>query len=442
MRDIALVALLPLLSYFAFKRPFIAAGLWLWTSAFNINALLYGFASSITYNRYFAGITILVYFTHKNKPKFSIDKLTALILFFFFWTTLSSFLSNGYMPVVWERWTLFMKMILFYLFSIAIVEKKHHIDYFIWVLILSIGILSAKEGTKFLISGGSHRISALPGIAGDNNFFALMILVLLPLSFYMVSQVKDKLVKQGLFYGIVFIILGLISTYSRAGFVGLGILMLFFLKASKNKMAWILVLSLVIGLGKGFMPEEWFNRMDTVENAEEDGSFIHRVVVWKMATVVAIRNPFFGEGFKGIEYNALWQKYAADFHLLDFIATPDVNYYEPVRAAHSIYFQVLCDHGFVGLFLFLLILLSAYLKLGSIKFRAKKQKMDPWVIQLAEMLRISLIVYCVSGGTVAAAYFDFIFAVLVLIYALDHRIVGEVQDTWHNTNTREEKNRR
>jgi len=424
MRDLALISLLPLLTYFSFKRPFIAAGLWLWTSAFNINQLLYGFASSITYNRYFAGITILVYFFNKNKPKFSIDKLTGLILFFFLWTTLSSFLSNGYMPVVWERWTLFMKMILFYLFAIAIVEKKQHIDYFIWVLILSIGILSAKEGIKFLVSGGSHRISALPGISGDNNFFALMVLVLLPMSFYMVSQVKDKLIKQGLFYGIIFIILGLISTYSRAGFVGLGILMLFFLKASKNKMAWILALTLVIGLGKGFMPEEWFNRMDTVENAEEDGSFMHRVVVWKMATVLAMNNPFFGEGFKAIEYAPIWQKNTVDFHLLDFIPTPEVNYYEPVRAAHSIYFQVLSDHGFVGLFLFLLILLSAYLKLGAIKSRAKKKEMDLWVIQLADMLKISLIVYCVSGGTVAAAYFDFIFAIFVLIYALDHRIVG------------------
>ncbi len=424
MRDIVLVSLLPILVYYSFKRPFIGAGLWLWTSAFNINQLVYGFASAITYNRLFAIITILSYFFNRNKPKFIVDKLSLLILFFFIWTTLSSIFGGANQEIIWERWGEFMRIILFYFFAIAILYRKRHLDFMIWLLVLSIGALAAGEGLKFIASGGGHRIGNLRGITGDNNFFAVMILVILPMVFYLITQTKDKLIKYGLIALSVLIVLGLISTYSRAGFVGLGLLTLFVFKSSKRKILWFLVLSVIIITAMNILPEQWFDRMHSVENAGEDGSFMHRVMVWKMSTVIAINNPFFGEGFKAVENLLIWQEYFPDYYLLDFIPTPEANFYERIRAAHSIYFQVLGDHGFVGLFLFILILFSAYVKIGFIQTRAKKKEMDNWIFTLLAMIKVSIIVYCVAAGTVSAAYFDFLYAIFVIIYVLDNHIVA------------------
>jgi len=423
MRDIILVSLLPILVYYSFKRPFIGAGLWLWTSSFNVNQLVYSFASTITYNRLFAIITILAYFFNRNKPKFYLDKLSLLILFFFIWTTLSSILGGANQEIIWVRWNEFMRIILFYFFAIAILHRKRHIDFMMWLLVLSIGALAAGEGLKFIASGGGHRIGSLRGITGDNNFFAVMILVILPMVFYLVTQTKDMLIKKGLIAVSGLIILGLISTYSRSGFIGLGVLILFSFKSSKRKILWILLLSIIFYTAMSLLPDEWFERMNTVEKAGEDGSFMHRVMVWKMCVLIAIKNPFFGEGFKAVENLLIWQQYAPDYHVLEFIDTPGVNFYEPIRAAHSFYFQVLSDHGFVGLVLFMLILLSAYVKVGSIKSRAKRKKMDDWIFTLLAMLRVSIIAYCVSGGTVSVAYFDFLYAIFVIIYVLDNRIV-------------------
>jgi len=425
MRDLALVSILPLLVYLSFKRPFIGAALWLWTSAFNVNQLIYGFATSITYNRLFAITTILSYFFSKNKPKFHFDKLTGLILLFFLWTTLSSFVGDANQRVIWMRWNEFMRIILFYFFAIAIVEKKRHIDVMMWVLVLSIGALAAGEGLKFLVSGGGHRIGGLRGITGDNNFFAVMILTMLPMAFYLVSQTQHQLIKKGLYFVIALDILGLISTYSRSGFIGLGVLTLFALKSSKRKVLWVFIISSIVFLAMNFLPEEWFGRMDSMENTEEDSSFMHRVVVWKMCIVIAINNPFFGEGFKAIENISIWQQYIDDYHLLNFIASPEADFFEPVRAAHSIYFQVLSSHGFIGLFLFILILFSAYVKIGSIIRRAKRNNMDEWVFIMLNMLRVSIIAYSLSGGTVSVAYFDFLYAIFVFIYVLDNRIVSK-----------------
>lgn len=294
-----------------------------------------------------------------------------------------------------------------------------------WILVLSIGALAAGEGLKFIVSGGGHRISALRGITGDNNFFAVMILAMLPMAFYLVTQTKHKLIKQGLIVVIALDILGLISTFSRSGFLGLAVLTIFAIKSSRNKIIWSIVVSLIIYLAMNYLPDEWFGRMDTVENAEEDSSFMHRVIVWKMSTVIALYNPIFGEGFKAVENLLVWQKYFPYYHLLDFIPTPEALYNEPIRAAHSIYFQVLANHGFVGLTLFILILLSAYIKIGSILRRAKKYNMDDWVFIMLKMLRVSIIAYCLSGSTVSVAYFDFLYAIFVFIYVLDNRIVTE-----------------
>jgi len=333
--------------------------------------------------------------------------------------------SNVVSTVVWSRWEILLKIVMFYFFAIAIMHKKKHIDFLIWVLVLSIGVLAAKEGVKFIVSGGSHRFGGIKGVVGDNNFFAVMILVVLSLNLYLVTQIDNKKIKLGLFWGIIFIVLGLISTYSRAGFIGLLILALFFLKSSKRKFTWLILFIGIIFSAKTILPDEWFSRMDTVEHANDDGSFMHRVVVWKMCTVIAIKNPLFGEGFKANEYLPLWHEYYEYYHILDFIETPEPNYNETIRAAHSMYFQVLAEHGFVGLFLFLLIMSSAYIKIGFIKSRAKSNNMDDWVFNLLDKIRLAIIVYCVTGATVATAYFDFFFAVLAMIYTLDHHIVGQ-----------------
>ena len=428
MRDLVLVALLPFLAYYAFKKPFIGAGLWLWTSAFNISHLVYGFAGSISYNRFFALITMASYLVSKQKIKYSLDKLSWLILIFFFWTTASSFLGGADQDVIWTRWTELMKIMMFYFFAIGILHKKIHIDLLIWVLVLSIGALAAGEGLKFIVSGGGHRIGALRGITGDNNFFAVMILVMLPMTFYLVTQTHHKLLKNGLLWLSFLIVLGLISTFSRSGFVGLIILTLFFIKSSKRKVLWIVVIPAIVYSTMSLLPDEWFGRMNTVENAEDDGSFMHRVMVWKMCTVIALNNPVFGEGFKAVENLLIWQQYIGDFHLLNFIPTPEADYHEPVRAAHSFYFQVLSDHGFVGLFIFLLILATTYLKLGSLHKRAKKAQ-EQWAIHLTAMLKISVIVYCVSGGTVSVAYFDFLYAIFLMVYVLDNRILVAKNET-------------
>ena len=83
-------------------------------------------------------------------------------------------------------------------------------------------------------------------------------------------------------------------------------------------------------------------------------------------------------------------------------------------AAHSIYFQVLGDSGFVGLFLFMGLLLAWFVSLRRTKAMTQGRAEMRWAFDLAAALERSLMVYLVSGGALSAAYFENVYIEIVL----------------------------
>lgn len=422
MRDIALMIVLPILLYTGFKRPFIGLGLWLWSSAFNINAIVFGFAASITYAKLFSGLTFISCIVSKEKFKLKFDTLTWFIILFYIVVCLSCISPIGNVDWVWEKWGNFSKIIVFYFFAIAIMNKKIHFDLLIWTLIISIGALASKEGVKFLVTGGGHKIDSVAGISADNNFFGVMIITVIPLASYIYTQIDHKLLKNGVMAVIVFMILGIFATYSRGAFLGLAVCAIFFWKSSNSKILWLILLIAIVFAMNNLMPDAWMSRMNTVETADTDTSFMGRVMAWKIAILVAMDNVF-GGSFSCVEQGITWRTYVPQFYKVDFITTP-----EPpqglILATHSLYFQVLSNHGFLGLFLFLMILLTGYLKSSFIISAALNNNLPNWIVELAKMLRLSLISYCVSGAAVNVAYFDFLYAIFAIIVVLDAKVVS------------------
>ena len=94
--------------------------------------------------------------------------------------------------------------------------------------------------------------------------------------------------------------------------------------------------------------------------ATQDGSFIGRLWAWKISTLIALDNPITGGGFKSVTDPVLWQIYASETPLFGPVETPPIPVNQRPKAAHNIYFQVLGDHGFIGFFIYCLILASTY----------------------------------------------------------------------------------
>lgn len=429
MRDLVLLALLPFLLYAAAKRPFIALGLWIWTAMFFPNAWVYGPASMIRYNLLFSGVAILGYLFSKDKQPLQLDKVGWLILVFLVWTTISTAFTLGLPEIAWDIWIRFFKVILLFVFILLIMSKKLHIDFFLWCLVLSIGFYAGLEGAKFIASGGGHQIAGLNGhVLGDRNELAIAFVMMLPICFYLLGEYgkNTALIKFGLIGLIIILTVAVIGTQSRGGFIAmLGLGGYLFLKSERKIFLTVLIACTVAALS-GLVSEEWLSRMDTIEKAGEDASFMGRVVAWKLSFIMAVNHPFFGGGFKALEFFPVWSRFSQDFFSFSFFYTGDALPNPHVaRAAHSIYFQVLGDHGFGGLLIYLSILFLSFKNAGNLAKRAIKAGGMVWIANLATMLQLSIFSFAVGGAAINFAYFEVIFAIFGIILVLEKRFFSE-----------------
>jgi probable O-glycosylation ligase (exosortase A-associated) len=139
------------------------------------------------------------------------------------------------------------------------------------------------------------------------------------------------------------------------------------------------------------MPDAYYDRMSTINDTDSDASFQGRVLAWKVAWSFATEHFPIGAGFDGPQQTVVFNHYipGAAFH-----------------AAHSIYFEVLGDNGFIGLAIFITILALAFINCSKIRKATRGKPELQWARDLATMIQLSLVAYCVGGSALSLAYYD------------------------------------
>lgn len=419
MRDLFLVAFFFIAVYFTFKRPFIGVCAWIWIAMTAPTQWAFGFSTSLRLNLSIVVVTFFAYVFAEKQKSFRIGTLGLLILLFCLWTLISSFNHITFSSAdVWQRFSDFMKVAALFFFATLLLKRKVHLDTFIWCLVLSVSSYAAMEAFKFILSGGGHEVTGRAGVIADRNDFAVALNMCIPLMVYLISVTRHKYLRYGLVMLILLNVVAIIGTYSRGGFIGLSILAIAFWWRSRYKLSLAIIFILLVPVGYSLAPAEWKERQSTVATAAtEDESFIGRLWAWKISTMIALDHPLTGGGFRAVIDQLVWNDYADDTPNFGPIQTPAIPLTEPAKAAHNIYFQVLGDHGFVGLFCFLAILGYAYLQNNLMTKRMRKAEVG-WASTLCSSLNLSLIAYGVTGANVSLAYFDLTFAVFAIVNVL------------------------
>ena len=154
--------------------------------------------------------------------------------------------------------------------------------------------------------------------------------------------------------------------------------------------------------------------MQTIQSAQEDSSFMGRVRAWQVSSAIALENPVFGGGFRAVQSHDVWDRFKHSAGILPFVEVNAAS--RSGIAAHSIWFEVLGDQGFVGLFLFLMLIFNAFKTRGEIKKLGKdKGEIDAWAIDLANVTCASLVAYCICGSLLSAAYFELPYICFMLL---------------------------
>ena len=431
MRDLWLLGFLLVTIYFTFRRPYIGVAAWAWIALMAPANWAFGFSQSLRLNLTIVLVTTVAYFFATKNKALKINGTGFWIILFGTWTLVSTAMNLSSDPAwVWSYWNQFIKVLLLFFFITLTVSKRLHIDTLIWAIVFAISAYAAMEAVKFVLSGGSHRITGRAGIIEDRNDLAVAINMCIPLLIYLLQTAEHKLLKTGLWVLLVLNIISIVGTYSRGGFIGLGVVAFAFWLKSRHKVILGMVALLAIPFLFDLAPEEWRERQSSISSAAEaDSSFIGRLWAWKVSTLIALDFPLTGGGFGAVTEPRLWNYYAPETPEFSPLYTRPIPPYQAPKAAHNIYFQVLGDHGFVGLGIFLMCLLLAFLN-NMKNVRVARQYDVHWYQKLASALTLSLVGYGITGANVSLAYFDLLYAVLgiVAVMAMNREALLSISD--------------
>ena len=401
MRDIALLATFIVFLPFALTKPWIGVILWVWLSVMNPHRLTYGFAYDMSFAAITAGVTLLGFLITKDRRHLPMTPPVVALMLFTIWMCIASLFpyhpDSGY-----SMWSRVMKIMLMTFVALALVNEKKHILWMVWTIVLSLGFYGVKGGAFTALHGGNFLVWGPQGsFIEGNNELALALIIVIPLMRFVQLNLTNKWHRRGMALAMLLCALAAMGSHSRGAFVAIAAMGTFLWWKSRNKVGMGIVLA-IVGIGViAFMPDEWMQRMNTIQSYSEDSSAQGRINAWYMAFNLAT-DRIFGGGY--------------DIYDLDVFARYAPNPLD-VHAAHSIYFQVLGEHGFIGLILFVAIGASTWLAASSAKRIARKMPDIGWIVPLMDMCKVSMVGYAVGGAFLSLAYFDVPYYVMVIVVA-------------------------
>ena len=399
MRDLIMIVIVLSGAIAALRRPWIGVMLWTWLSIMNPHRYTYGFL----YDAPLAAIAVAttglgLLMTKERESPFKSGSVVAMCIFMV-WVTLSMLLGVDTAGDYWQ-WNKVMKIDAMILVALMLLHSKKHILALMWVAAGSLALLGAKGGLFTLLTGGNYRVWGPPGsFIEDNNEFALSLVMTIPLLRFLQMQLTNRRARYAMTGVIILCAVSSLGSYSRGALLAISAMAAFLWWNGKNKLPVGMTLALVVPLLIAFMPEAWTGRMSSMGEYQEDDSSMGRISAWWNAWNIAFHYP------TGVGFDAARPELFAQFS----------PYPDKVHAAHSIYFQVLGNHGFIGLFLFLAIWIATWRSAGWLRTKAKKIPEAAWCADLGAMCQVCLVGYAVGGAFLSLAYFDLPYNVMVLV---------------------------
>ncbi len=399
MRDIVVVALVLLGCIATLKRPWIGVMLWTWLSIMNPHRYTYGFAYSAPLAAMaVASVAVGLLMTKERESPFKGSPVT-LFAVFIIWMTVS-WLNGLAVRDDYEAWKKVMKIDVMILVALVLLRRKMHIFALAWVVTGSVAILGVKGGIFTITSGGNNRVWGPPGsFIEDNNAFALALVMTIPLLRFLQMQLQSRRARMAMFVAMLLLAAAALGSYSRGAFLAIAAMVVTLWWRGKNKFR-TAVLFIAVGIPLlAFMPAEWVARMYTINTYEEDGSAMGRIGAWWNSWNIALHY------FTGAGFNTATKELFARFS----------PYPDSVLVAHSIYFQVLGNHGFPGLMIFLGMWFFTWKSAGWLRHQKNLSPQTQWTADLGALSQVSLVGYLVGGAFLNLAYFDLPYNILVLV---------------------------
>lgn len=412
MRDLVVLFLVFGSLPFIFKRPYLGIIVWAWLSYMNPHRLAYGFAYNMPFAQIVALVLIIALVMTKDRQKIPVNGLVITWVFFLIWMGLTSLfaLDSAAAKIQYVK---VLKIQFLTFLTIILINSYEKMKMLIWIIVLSLAFFSVKGGIFTILSGGAHRVWGPPGsFIEENNSLALATLMMVPLMYYLYATEKHKWIKRGLLMGIPLSLASAIGSQSRGALLATISVAGFFWLKSKSKVLTGTLIVILGMVGFTFMPESWHERMSTIQTYDEDASAMGRIGAW-IYSINAANSRITGAGFDS------WSESTYAMFSPDAVS---------ISAAHSIYFSVLADHGWIGLLLYLTILFITWRSLSKVLNLTHNNVDLTDQNLLARMLQVSFIAYFTGGAFLSLSYFDLPWHLIVITLLLKQFVEKVVRE--------------
>lgn len=318
---------------------------------------------------------------------------------------------NSVMP--WYAWPRFFELSKIFLplaLTWWLIDTREKLFCLLAIISVSVLMVSFKGGYWAIMNGFSDRVYGPSGSQYyDNNHFAILMVMNLPLLAIWLREVSYRPLKILIMGGVGVSIAAILSSWSRGAILMLVPTVLLMILGAKHKLPMLLLLFAALLFGAAQVPDKWYQRMDTIENYEQDKSAIDRLQSWQVGLNYIARRPVLGGGF--------WARFA----ILDTDYNGVMGDSADLRSNlgwHSAYITMATEHGLPALFLWLLLLVGSIVSLARMAWAYRRAGTMGWVADYSMMLMASLIAYAIGSAFLALPYLDIWFHLVIVSVVL------------------------
>jgi putative inorganic carbon (HCO3(-)) transporter len=409
VRDILFVSIALGLVPLCLRSPWIGILAWYWTAYFVPQGLSWGFARSFPFAMVVGGATLLGFIFTKDRKPLPRNAATFFMLACTVQFTLTTIVA--YNPgEAWGIWNRVMKILLMTFVTMSLFQDRTRLRWLYMVPALCLGFYGIK-GTLWVLRGGGWGEVEAAAEGGrifgpDMSFFAdansigPALCMVLPLLLYL-SREEERWWLRCIFkIACGASIVSILFTFSRGAFLGLAVVCLVLIWRSPWRLRFATTMLVVGILAAPLAPQRLWDRLDSLvqqQSAEtRDQSTVSRLESFETAWNIAISRPLTGAGFKALSSFEVWAIYFGP----SFRGTFD---------PHSVYFEILGEHGLLGFGLYIGVMVSTMLTLRRLRRRWRNHPEHGYLSHYAEMTQLSLYPFLVCGAFIPFAYFDLYF---------------------------------
>jgi probable O-glycosylation ligase (exosortase A-associated) len=381
------------LSFFMFaliigvRAPFIASLIYVWVDMLAPQSVGYSFITTMPLALISGIASIAFFFLFDKKERVHLGVQWMCMVALTIWITITTATLAELPEFAWVKWDWAFKTMVFCCFMPFVFRTRVRLEALILTMIACVGTVAVSLAIKTFVGGVSYGGTRIWGgvnatSLGESSSFALLAAGLIPFIWVLQKHslyLPRKKLRQAAIGLIVLFLVAIVGSYARTGLVCIALLAAILFVRTKHKTAVVIGALVLTLVAVPLLPKQWMARMSTIDNTQTEGSSTQRIGVWKWTLDYVAEHPL-GGGFDVYRINEI--SYTAQDPDAPNDPTRSIVLKTKARAFHSNYFELLGEHGWPGLFLYLTIHILALRKCWEV-YRAKLPEQHSWLTAYA-----------------------------------------------------------